>query len=125
MPDSFPIVALIDDDHAARKALARLLATQRYRVKQFASAQQYLDTSGDDEAFCAVIDINLGVGMSGLDLAREIKASARPIPIIFITGSIDGALRVKAWEIGCVDFLEKPCRAEDLVAAVNAAFSVG
>jgi FixJ family two-component response regulator len=124
MTDNFPTVALVDDDVAARRALARLLAAQRYRVKQFSSAQQYLEADGND-AFCAVIDIDLGDGMSGLDLARQIKASASPIPIIFITGSIDGALRVQAWEIGCIDFLQKPCPAEELLAAVNAAFSAG
>jgi FixJ family two-component response regulator len=125
MSGNFPIVALIDDDVAARRALARLLATQRYRVKQFASAQQYLEAADGDDAFCAVIDINLGEGMSGLDLARQIKKSARPIPIIFVTGSIEGAVRVQAWEIGCIDFLQKPYPAEDLLAAVNAALAAG
>jgi FixJ family two-component response regulator len=125
MSVNFPIVALVDDDIAARRALARLLATQRYRVKQFASAQQYLEAADGSDAFCAVIDINLGEGMSGLDLAREIKVSARPIPVIFMTGYIEAAMRVQAWEIGCIDFLQKPCQAADLLAAVNSAFAAG
>lgn len=125
MSENFPVVAIVDDDIAARRALARLLASQRFRVKQFASAEQYLETVDAHEAFCALIDIDLGDGMSGLDLGRLIKASARPIPIIFMTGSLDSALRVRAWEIGCIEFLEKPCPAADLLAAIHGARGAG
>ena len=125
MSGNFPVVAIVDDDVAARRALARLLAAHRYRVRQFASALSYLQAAHENDAICALIDINLGEGMSGLDLARQIKASPRPIPIIFMSGDIDGPARVQAWEIGCIDLFEKPCQANDLLAAVHAARASG
>jgi FixJ family two-component response regulator len=125
MSDNFPAVAIIDDDIAARRALARLLVAHRYRVLQFDSAESYLKVDGERNVCCALIDINLGAGMSGLDLGREIKVSARPIPIIFMTGCIDGPVRVKAWEIGCIDLFEKPCLSSELLAAIQAARLAG
>jgi FixJ family two-component response regulator len=125
MSDNFPAIAIIDDDIAARRALARLLVAHRYRVMQFDSAESYLKADGERNVCCAVIDINLGDGMSGLDLGREIKASARPIPLIFISACIDGPVRVKAWEIGCIDLFEKPCLSSDLLAAIQAARLAG
>ena len=125
MSDNFPLVAIIDDDIAARRALARLLVAHRYRVTQFASAESYLQAIDGKEVVCALIDINLGEGKSGLDLGREIKASARPIPIIFMSGCISAPARVQAWEIGCIDLFEKPCQSSELLAAIHAARFAG
>jgi FixJ family two-component response regulator len=121
MSDNFPLVAIIDDDVAARRALARLLAAHRYRVLQYGSAESYLKAVDGKDVVCAVIDINLGEGMSGLDLGREIKASARPIPLIFMSGYADNPVKVQAWEIGCIDFFDKPCQSSELLAAIHAA----
>jgi FixJ family two-component response regulator len=121
MSDNFPLVAIIDDDVAARRALARLLAAHRYRVLQFASAESYLKGIDGKEVVCAVIDINLGDGMSGLELGREIKASTRPVPIIFMSGNVESPVKVLAWEVGCIDFFEKPCQSSELLAAIHGA----
>ena len=125
MSDTFPVVAIIDDDVATRRALARLLVAHRFQVMQFDSAESYLETRDKQGLVCALVDINLGEGMSGLDLGRAIKASGRPTPLIFMSACIDAFMRVQAWEIGCIELFEKPCQAADLLAAIHAASLVG
>ncbi len=39
-------------------------------------------------------------------------------PVVFMTGSDDPALRKRAMDIGCVEFLEKPFLTSTLVAAI-------
>jgi FixJ family two-component response regulator len=58
-------------------------------------------------------------GQSGLDLQRELIASDRQIPIIFITGHGDIPTTVEAMKGGAIEFLTKPFRDQDLLDAIE------
>jgi FixJ family two-component response regulator len=61
-------------------------------------------------------------GMSGLDLQRQLAASDRDIPIIFITAhGSDERIRARALRDGAVAYLIKPFSEDALLKAVNAA----
>jgi FixJ family two-component response regulator len=112
------VVAVVDDDVFVLGGLGRVLSSYGYRVYMFTSAERYLDTADASKASCAVIDIDLRSEMSGLDLGRAISSSGKAIPIIFMTGSADPAIRKQALDMGCVAFLEKPFPSELLITAI-------
>jgi FixJ family two-component response regulator len=56
--------------------------------------------------------------MSGLDVQRELAASATSIPIIFITGHGDVPTSVRAMKSGAVEFLTKPFDDQALLDAI-------
>jgi FixJ family two-component response regulator len=60
-------------------------------------------------------------GASGLDFQRELSQAGLRIPIVFITGYGDIPTSVKAIKSGAVEFLTKPFRNEDLLAAIHQA----
>ena len=121
---SGPVICVIDDDAAVLKGLSRLLATWGYRVRAFASAQQFLEqpVSEDADIGCLVVDAHMPV-MSGLELQVELDQVARRLPIIFITGAGDEKLRSRALADGAVDFLEKPFADVELRQAVQTALT--
>ena len=112
------VVALVDDDVFLLRALRRALAAYGYRVKTFSSAEQYLEEAQASEISCAVFDIHLSTGMSGLELARAISGSSPSTPIIFMSGAQDAALRARAYDMGGVAFLDKPFFVSALVAEI-------
>src|SRR6202007_655603 len=59
--------------------------------------------------------------LSGLDLQRELAAHGIKIPIIFITGYGDIPMSVRAMKAGAMEFLTKPFRDQDLLAAIQQA----
>src|SRR5262249_24841947 len=59
-------------------------------------------------------------GQSGLELQRELIATNRQIPIIFMTAHADVPMGVQAMKGGAIEFLTKPFRAQDLLDAVEA-----
>jgi FixJ family two-component response regulator len=59
--------------------------------------------------------------MSGLDLQKELARLDDPIPVIFITAHGDVPMSVRAMKAGAVEFLPKPFRDEDLLAAIDQA----
>jgi FixJ family two-component response regulator len=100
--------------------LERCLSAHGYRVQAFASAEQYLAEVDASDIACAVIDVELGAGLSGLDLGMAIS-SAHATPIVFMTGSRDTEYSRRARDIGCIEFLLKPFDVSRLIAAITRA----
>jgi FixJ family two-component response regulator len=121
MNDATPIVFVVDDDEAVRRALTRLIRSAGYRVEGYGSASEFLELfpSADCPA-CLVLDVRLP-DLNGLDLQRELNAASASLPIIFITGHGDIAMTVSAMKAGATDFLTKPVEDADLLRAVETA----
>ena len=56
-------------------------------------------------------------GLDGLELARVFSSMAVPPSVVFVTAHDDRA--VDAYEVGAVDYLLKPLRAERLAASID------
>ncbi len=120
MSEREPTVFVVDDDDAVRRSTERLLRSHGIRVESFASARAFLDNARVDAPSCLVLDVYLP-GLSGLDLQHELDRSGVRIPIIFITGRGSIPMTVRAMKAGAVEFLTKPVRSQQLLAAVRAA----
>ncbi len=123
MSERAQTVFVVDDDDSVRKGLVRLLKSMGYPAKPYASAGEFLDEWRQNPApGCLVLDIRLP-GLNGLELQEQLRGSAFPIPIIFITGHGDIPMSVRAMRAGAVDFLAKPFQDQDLLRAVQEAFA--
>jgi FixJ family two-component response regulator len=115
------VIAVVENDHSTLRALQRLLAQRGYSVELFHSGEEFLDAAAVSRAACAVIDVHLGAGVSGFDLAREISAQPQPIPFLLMSASLDASFPRRAAGLGCVAFLEKPFADGELFAALDRA----
>jgi FixJ family two-component response regulator len=117
MSDPAFTIYLVDDDPGVLKALSRLLSTRGYEVRAFPSATDFL--SGHDPAIagCAILDVAMP-GLDGLQLQEAMMHGGVDRPIIFITGRGDIPTSVRAMKAGAVDFLTKPVKEDDLLAAI-------
>jgi FixJ family two-component response regulator len=115
-------VYLVDDDEAIRHALCLFLETVNLTVREFASAEAFLEGISKSEHSVLVLDLRMR-GMSGLELQAQLKARGIEIPIIFISGHGDVQLSVIAMKAGAVDFLEKPFENSAILNSLNEAFA--
>jgi FixJ family two-component response regulator len=120
-----PIVAVVEDDSSLLRSLGAVLTAYGYRARLFNSPQQYLASGEACTDSCVVIDVELGCDMSGFDLGQAILTSGYGVPLIFMTGSADPDFRLRALELDCVAFLEKPFEALTLVGAIEKARAPG
>ena len=123
MPGS-PLVAVVDDDESVRESLPELLAQLGFAVQVFASAEDFLASLAIAQTHCLILDIAMP-GMSGPELQDELGRRRLEIPIVFITGQRDEAIRPRMLERGAVDVLAKPFSEAALLRAVNAALRIG
>ena len=116
--DDAVVVFVVDDDPSVREAVSSLLRSVGFDVVALASAQQFLDHVGRDDAACVVLDVRMP-GLGGLDLQHQLVRAGNAPPIVFITGHGDIPMAVRAMKLGAVEFLPKPFREHDLLDAVS------
>src|SRR5215468_10097571 len=114
------IVAVIEDDAAARRALSRMIRAQGVRVASFSSAEELLQALPETRPQCLVIDVILP-GMSGPDLIERLRADHISLPAIFVTGRIDAPQMLRRRGMGDIPCLQKPFEPTLLIQAVSRA----
>lgn len=115
------IVLVVDDDRRIRESLGELLASFELNVRTFGSAAEYTAYALPDVPACLILDLQLP-DMNGLDLQAGLRGGEHP-HIVFITGHGDIPSSVRAIKAGAVDFLTKPFKHEDLLAAIHSALA--
>ena len=112
-------VYLVDDNADIRFHLKGLLINKGYNVHEFEGAQAFLDGHVQLERPCVlVLDMRMPK-LSGLDLQNHLKQQNIFIPIIFISGESQQQEIIDAMKSGAIDFLWKPFKSDDLVAAIQ------
>jgi FixJ family two-component response regulator len=112
-------VFVVDDDPSARKALARLLRAAGHRVREFASADEFLDAVEPELSGCVMV---LDAGMPGLsaeELQAELEAREVEVPIIVITADDAPETRRKAQKMKAAGFFRKPLDGTALLDAIR------
>lgn len=117
---------VIEDDLAARKLYAEMLAQAGFDVAEAHNGLQAAEKASDLLPDVIVTDLGLP-GIDGYELCRRLQRNERTsqTPIVAITGRYFSAADVaRAKREGCHTVLIKPFVAEDLVAEVRRALSV-
>ena len=79
-------VLLVEDHDFTRTTVAASLRTEQCKVvASVASARDALRAVDDHQIDCAVIDLNLGMGPNGLDLAHRLRDHDPAIGIVLLT----------------------------------------
>jgi FixJ family two-component response regulator len=86
----------------------------------FSSAEQFKNYPDVEEAACVILDINLHDG-SGIELRQGLNDAGITVPVIYMTGNEDPALRKVALNSGCIAFLTKPFSAQELIEPLHRA----
>lgn len=115
-------VNIIDDDEGMRRSLAYLMASVDIPCRTWESAVRFLIEADLETPGVIVTDVRMPQ-MTGLDLARQLKARGSKLPIIVMTGHGDIALAVEAMKAGVVEFLEKPFEEDTLLEAIRTALA--
>ena len=122
-PETFRVIAIVDDDDAVRDSLRDLMESAGLVARCFGSAEEFLASGWHRQAACLITDIFMP-RMSGLELQTKLKDEGCDIPIIFITAYGEARTRIQAMREGAVEFLEKPFDHQLLLKTVRVALDM-
>lgn len=113
-----PNVYIVDDDEGVRDSLQVFLEAAGYKVRGFASPQDFLTVAEIIDFGCVLVDLQMP-GMDGLELKHQLNARNIKLPVVVVTGHGDIATAVEAMRAGAKDFIEKPFTDEAILAGIK------
>jgi FixJ family two-component response regulator len=122
MPESQPVIAIVDDEVSMLRALRRLLTSAGFASETYTSAEEFLRSGLQPGVGCLVLDVQMP-GMTGLDLLVHLAVSGVTLPVIIITASTDEQTRLHAEQAGVVAYLCKPFEEDALLEAIRHALA--
>ncbi|MDR3164036.1 MAG: response regulator [Synergistaceae bacterium] len=116
---SKPIVLTVDDDPIILNSILSALKLD-YNVRPFTSGKTALKFLDNNMADLILLDYNMPE-LSGFDVLEVLQADPRlrEIPVIFLTGSVNGDDEIRAIEMGAMDYLLKPFKPKSLITRVR------
>ncbi len=117
-------VWIVDDDSSIRWVLARSLRAEGFDVSDFEDAESALSQLRNDSPDVLMTDIRMP-GMSGLDLAKNIRADHVGIPVIIMTAHTDLDSALASYESGAFEYLPKPFDLDEALRLVHRAVEPG
>ena len=120
VPNSGPIVAIVDDDKAVGNAIEVLMRSTGLAAQAFSSGEEFLRSPELSRTGCLVVDFDMP-RMSGLDLHNNLSLLGKEIPTVLITAYPSDEIRARALQAGVICFLPKPFDESDLLNCIRTA----
>lgn len=121
MEDAAPIlIYIVDDEPALTDVLKLRLSACGYLVKTFNHPFHALDALEHDTPGLFILDFMMP-DMDGFALCKEIRRRAhlRTIPVLLLTACDNRTERIRGFEAGIDDFMNKPYDAQELLTRVR------
>lgn len=113
---------IIEDEAPIRANLRQLLQLEGHAVVEAASGEEGVAAAGAQRPDLVLCDI-LMPGMDGYAVLAALRGNpaTRTLPFIFLTASANRSEREQAIARGADDYLVKPVRIADVLAAIDRA----
>jgi len=114
-------ILIVDDNPANIHLLAGLLSKRGFKIRKATSGQLALIAVAQKKPDLILLDARMPK-MDGYEVCRQLKSQAATssIPVIFISALNQTADKIKAFQVGGVDYVTKPFQIEEVSARVDA-----
>ena len=111
---------MVDDVPDNLRVLSAMLGEHGYEVRKVLNGRSALAAAASAPPDLVLLDICME-GMDGYEVCQYLKASTQTcnIPIIFLSALSDVFDKVKAFQVGGVDYITKPFQIEEVLARVE------
>jgi two-component system, sensor histidine kinase and response regulator len=113
-------ILIVDDLPNNLRLLSIMLTQKGYQVRKAINGQMALNTVRSLIPDLILLDINMP-DINGYEVCQQIKSDekTREIPVIFISALDDVLDKVKAFQVGGVDYISKPFQGEEVMARIE------
>lgn len=114
------LILIVDDVPDNLRILSNTLTEQGYRVRCARDGSTALMAVAATLPSLILLDVSMP-GMDGYEVCQHLKASTRTseIPVIFISALDDVLDKVKAFDVGGIDYITKPFQVREVLARVK------
>jgi len=113
-------ILLVEDEPTVRRVIRRMLKSRGFVVLEAGNGEEGLEIgrarAGDVDVL--VTDLTMPA-MTGVDLARSLLGEQPELPVLFLSGHLDGVIEAAARDLERASYLQKPFGEESLIVAVE------
>ena len=113
-------ILLVDDDQPLREMLTRSFEREGHRVTAVGDGDAALEAASGRPYDIVLLDVALGAGPTGHDVARTLRGRRDVVPIIMLTALDSEADAVQGLEAGADDYVTKPFGLAELRSRIRA-----
>jgi len=119
IPQRVPNILVVDDTPANLLLLTGMLTQSGYKVTAVSAGKLALQTAKHDPPDLILLDVMMPE-MNGYEVCKRLKTDEQlaEIPVIFISALDDTMDKVKAFQVGGVDYITKPFQLREVQARV-------
>lgn len=113
-------ILVVDDAPENLRLLSALLKSQGYQVRQSINGQLALRAAQLNPPDLILLDISMPQ-MNGYEVCQHLKSGekTRGIPVIFVSAFNQESDKIKAFEMGAVDYITKPFHLKEVLVRVE------
>lgn len=111
-------VLVVDDEENILDLLSEVLGEEGYQVDGVTSGPDALKEVKNKSFDVMLVDLKLSK-MDGMELLRLVKMIEPQLPVIVMSGNVNLQLVIESMRQGADDYITKPFKLEETVAAVN------
>lgn len=113
-------IVVVDDSLQYRKHLEKILSDEGYSVILASDGTELEHILKENKPNLILLDIMMP-GMNGFEVMEKVINPICPlgVPVIFLTGNDDNFSKIKAFDLGAVDYIIKPFNPAEVRARVN------
>lgn len=113
-------ILAIDDTPENLQLLSQLLTERHYKVRSVTKGKTALRAAQAAPPDLILLDVNMPE-MNGYEVCQQLKADERTcdVPVIFISALGETLDKVKAFQVGGVDYVTKPFQVEEVLARIE------
>ena len=111
---------IIDDSSGSLELLSKILLMGGYQVRQALSGCTALPVIKQQPPDLILLDIRMPE-MDGFEVCRQLQENVKTsdIPVIFLSGLEQAADKIRAFEVGGLDYITKPFEPTEVLARVK------
>lgn len=113
------LVLIVDDDHAVRTMLCKIMDSNGFNVVQAESGPEALKAVSENSFALILLDINMH-GMDGFEVINEIRSRGMNVPIMVVSGRKADYDTLYGLDIGADEYITKPFNPVTLGAKAKA-----
>lgn len=112
-------ILVVDDTPDNLRLLSTILTEQGYQVRKALNGQRAIATVQELPPTLILLDVMMPE-MNGYEVCAKLKASPKTsaIPVIFLSALDDASDKVKAFDVGAVDYITKPFQDKEVLVRV-------
>jgi CheY-like chemotaxis protein len=112
------LVLIIDDAAFSRRMIRKFLQSDGYEILEATNGREGLDIVHNYKPNCVLVDL-LMPDMNGFAFLKALQDEGCTIPTIIISADIQEGSRNQSYNLGAVNFINKPPKEHELRQAVQ------